>query len=83
MATLTIDTYRFIERLQTSGMPAEQAKALVEELQEVDLEHVATKEDLLQLTVEMHKMKNQILLANLTLFVALLAAFVGMFQFVT
>lgn len=46
MASITIDTYRFIKRLSDAGMPESQAKALADEFQHLDLEHVATRQDL-------------------------------------
>lgn len=45
MATLTFDTYNFIERLKSSGMEETQAKAIADGLKEIDLEYVASKED--------------------------------------
>ena len=61
MATLTIDTYQFIENLKRSGMSEQQARTLAGELQKINLEHVATREDLIELkaalTTELHKVK--------------------------
>jgi hypothetical protein len=46
MATIAIDTYKIIKRLQEKGFTKEQAEALVAVAQEIDLSAVATKEDI-------------------------------------
>jgi hypothetical protein len=48
MATLVIDTHQFISRLKNAGMEEKQAEAIAVELKEINLEHVATKEDILE-----------------------------------
>lgn len=50
MATIVIDTYSFVSKLKASGMDEAQAKALAESIRDLDLSHVATKQDL-QVTV--------------------------------
>jgi hypothetical protein len=44
MATIAIDTYKVIKRLQERGFTKDQAEALVSVAQEVDLSALATKE---------------------------------------
>ena len=44
MATIAIDTYKVIKRLQESGFTKEQAEALVTAAQEADISALATKE---------------------------------------
>lgn len=49
MTTITFDTLKFVERLVNSGMPEKQAKALAQaqaEINEANLEELATKSDL-------------------------------------
>jgi hypothetical protein len=53
MATLTFDSYGFVQTLKESGIPEDQAKAIAEGLQKIDLGHVATKEDLRQVQLEL------------------------------
>ena len=60
MATLTFDTYDFIETLKDSGIEEVQAKAIVDGLKQIDLENIATKEDLLVLRKDL-----EVALANL------------------
>ena len=79
MATLTFDTYDFIERLKSSGIEEGQAKAIADGLKEVNLEHVATKEDIAlvkqdikDLETRMVKWAVPMLLGQAALIVALL-----------
>jgi len=46
MATIAVDTYKVIMRLQERGFTKEQAEALVSVAQEVDLSTFVTKADL-------------------------------------
>lgn len=47
MATITFDTYKFIQKLKDSGLPEEQAKAIVETVQEAhETADLVTKKDL-------------------------------------
>ena len=55
MATLTFEPFEFIDHLKASGMSEERAKALAQALQKIDLRHVATKQDLLELKVDLLK----------------------------
>jgi len=61
MATITIDTYKFIENLRSSGMPEVQAKAITKGIQEIDLTNVATKEDILLLRKDIESVKVEII----------------------
>ena len=53
MAQLVFDTHDFINKLTKAGFEEAQAKALSDGLKEVDLKHVATKEDVLSLNSQM------------------------------
>ena len=55
MATLVIDTHRFIEKLISAGIAKNQAEAIVSGIKELELEHVATKADLLEFKVDLFK----------------------------
>lgn len=55
MATLTFDTYDFIQSLTEAGIEEQQAKAISAGLQKMSLEHVATKHDLRNLEVSLLK----------------------------
>lgn len=61
MATLTFDTYQFIHHLTNSGMEEVQAKAIAEGLQKVDLNHVATRQDVDALKLQIQTIKIDIL----------------------
>jgi len=75
MATITIDTYKFIENLRPSGIPEAQAKAMTRGIQEINLEHVATKEDLLELKADLFKWLVPLLLGQAGLITALIKLF--------
>lgn len=77
MATLTLDTYRTVERLTSAGMPEKQAKAVVETLREVSLEDVATKQDLANLKSDIFKWAVPLLLGQVVLFTGIVSAVVG------
>jgi len=53
MATLTIDTYKFINKLKASGMDEKQAETVAEVLQDVNIDHVASLADLKDLEVRL------------------------------
>ena len=55
MATIAIDTYKIIKRLQERGFTKDQAEALVAVAQEVDISTMATKEDLKDLRLDFEK----------------------------
>ena len=44
MATIAIDTYKIVTRLQERGFTKDQAEALIGVVQEADLSSIATKE---------------------------------------
>ncbi len=71
MATITLDTYKFIEKLRSSGIPESQAKAIADGIQEIDLGRVATKEDLLELKADLLKWIVPIMLGQAALIAAL------------
>jgi hypothetical protein len=55
MATIAIDTYKVIKRLQERGFTKEQAEALVSVAQEVDISNVASKADVQDLRLELQQ----------------------------
>lgn len=71
MATLVIDTYQFVTTLKASGVPEGQARAIAEGLRSAELQHVATKEDLLELKIDLFKWLIPLLLGQAGFIVAL------------
>ena len=71
MATISIDTYEFVQGLTDSGISEQHAKAIAEGFKKADLEHVATKEDLANLRADIFKWSVPILVAQAGLIVAL------------
>jgi len=55
MATIAIDTYKAIKRLQERGFTKDQAEALVSVAQEIDISSLATKADLQELRLDFEK----------------------------
>jgi predicted nucleic acid-binding Zn-ribbon protein len=55
MAVLTFDTYEFIRTLKDSGFAESQAKGIADSIRQVDLNHVATKEDIREVREELRK----------------------------
>ena len=53
MALLVFDTYDFIKELSSSGIEQGQAEAIAKGLRKIDLNHVATKEDLIEVKAAM------------------------------
>ena len=61
MALLVFDTHDFITKLSESGMDPAQAKAVSDGLRTINLEHVATKEDLGDIHSEIEKLHREML----------------------
>lgn len=61
MATLTIDTHEFIKKLTTAGVPESQAEAIAQGLGKVNLDSVATKQDIAELRLEIRDVKVEML----------------------
>lgn len=80
MATLTLDTYRAMQRLTASGIPEDQAEAILGTLQEVNLDRIVTQQDL---KCEIAELKAELLKWLVPLLVGQVAAFttivVGLF----
>lgn len=55
MTTITIDTYALVAKLKDSGFKEEQAKAISEAIRSIDLDHVATKQDIALTTETLRK----------------------------
>jgi hypothetical protein len=72
MATIAIDTYKVIKRLQERGFTKDQAEALVSVAQEVDISNMATKADLSALEVRLYKFLFLAMSAQTALIVGLL-----------
>lgn len=61
MATLTFDTYKFIERLVQEGIPEQQARAIADGLRDIELNHVATREDIASVRLEIVQAKTELI----------------------
>jgi hypothetical protein len=72
MATIAVDTYKVIKRLQERGFSKEQAEALVSVVQEVDISTFVTKSDLAALEVRLYKFLFAAMSAQTALIVGLL-----------
>jgi len=72
MATLILDTHKAISRLKDAGFEETKAAAIVDSLKDLNLEHVATKEDLFKLEGRLYKWGFGALLAQGALVVALI-----------
>jgi hypothetical protein len=74
MATIALDTYKIITKLQQKGFTKEQAEALVEAAKEIDLSELATKADLAALKIDLIKWMIGTQLAYGALIVAIVLA---------
>jgi hypothetical protein len=85
MATLTLDTHKFIQTLKKAGMPESQAEAIVEGLHDVSLVQVATRQDVLQakgqLQVEIREVKNDLLKWMISMLLGQAALFAALVKF--
>lgn len=74
MATLTVDTHKFITQLKEAGVEEKQAEAIVNGIKEINLEHVVTKDDLriaiAELKADLFKWLIPILLGQIAVFAA-------------
>ena len=77
MSAVTFDTLKFVERLKKAGMEEKTAIALAEAQSEVFAEaldsHLATKQDLVELKLDMIKWMVGLGLAQIALLVGILA----------
>ena len=64
VALIVFDTYGFIENLKGAGFAEEQAKALADGLRQVDLQHVATKNDVALLREDVAGLRSEIALVR-------------------
>jgi hypothetical protein len=55
MATITFDTYDFVQTLKDAGIQESQAKAIADGLKKIDFEHMTSKRDLLEQKVDLIK----------------------------
>lgn len=83
MATITLDTYNFIERLTSVGIEEKQAKAIAAGLKDLSLENVATKEDILKLEARIESIKADIFKWLVPLLVGQIAAFAAVVKFMS
>ena len=60
MATLTIDTYNFINKLVSSGIREEHAKAALEAIQEIEMNSIASKDDMFALKEDLQYLDRKI-----------------------
>ena len=77
MTTLTLDTHKAISRLKKAGFEENKAEAIIESLQEVDLQGFATKEDILNLEADLFKWLIPILLGQIAVFAAVVKFLLG------
>ena len=77
MATLTLDTHKAISRLQKAGFEETKAEAIIDSLQEFDLQGFATKEDILNLKTDLFKWLIPILLGQIAVFAAVIKFLLG------
>ena len=77
MSTITFDTYDFIERLKSSGIEETQAKAIADGLKEIDLEYVASKEDIVTVREDMKNLEIRLLKWLIPLFLGQYALLFG------
>jgi hypothetical protein len=79
MATIALDTYKIITKLQQKGFTKDQAEALVSAAQDIDLSEIATKSDLkialYELKIDLLKWMSGMMLAQGALIVALIQYF--------
>ena len=61
IATLTIDSHEFITGLTAAGVPQAQAEAIAQGFSKVNLESVATKQDVSELRLELRDVKVELL----------------------
>jgi hypothetical protein len=83
MATLIIDTYNFITRLKDAGMVEAQAEAIVKGLKEINLDNVATKEDVTALKQDIALLKKDLKEMELRMTIktaVIVAAVIGFFR---
>jgi hypothetical protein len=71
MATFVLDTYKAILRLKEAGFEEIKAEAIVQSLQDVDLQGFATKQDIAELKADLFKWLIPILLGQVAVFSAL------------
>ena len=78
MATLTFDTYDFIQRLEISGIEEKQAKAIADGLREIDLDNVSTKGDIAEVKAEIKNLEIRLLKWLIPLFLFQYAFLIGL-----
>ena len=60
MTTLTIDTYRVLQKLQSKGYSKEQAEGFVEVIQDISLDEISTKSDISALKTDISAIDNKL-----------------------
>lgn len=76
MATLTFDTHNFITRLKDAGIDEKQAVAITEGLKEIDLNQVASKQDISRLENGLEKLELRMTIKT----AVIVAAVIGFFR---
>ncbi len=74
MTSLPLDTHRLVNALKDRGFNEQQAAAVTEAIQEIDLTHVATKSDLREIELRMTIKLGSLIVAG-TAFLAILKLF--------
>ena len=60
MATITLDTHKALNLMVEKGIPKQQAEGIIADIQEINLEQMADKEDIAILKTEMNRLRSEI-----------------------
>ena len=82
MATLVHDTHRAVLRLQQTKFSAEQAQGIVDTIENIDISHLATKDDIKDLRIEMYGIKLDLYKALAAQTIVILGVVIALFQFI-
>jgi hypothetical protein len=72
-----VDTHRLVNELTEYGFTPEQALGVKHAIQEIDLDHVATKSDIDQLRVEIFKWLVPLLVGQVAVFTGVVSLLIG------
>ena len=78
MAIIRCDTHLFLSTLTASGIPENQAQAILQAVQKIDLQNVATREDIVTLRQELLKLRGEIFKWIVPLLLGQTLLFVGL-----
>lgn len=72
-----VDTHRLVNELESYGFTPKQAEGVKYAIQEIDLNHVATKSDIDRLRAELFKWLVPLLVGQIVLFTGITSAIIG------